>query len=195
MVAGRCVERVLPDHRPTRESLGRRGGPTWGLGQRSFAVSPDGARVAFTRNEAGFGRLCVVDVATGAVHEVARGVHGQLSWSGDRLAALRTGARTPTQIVVHDTTTTWERTVVDVGPADWDLDSLVEPELVEVAARDGATVHARLYRADDPTDRLMCFVHGGPTDQWQVAFHPRSCLLYTSPSPRDGLLSRMPSSA
>ena len=25
--------------------------------------------------------------------------------------------------------------------------------------------------------------------------HPNSCLLYTSPSPRDGLLSRMPSSA
>ena len=25
--------------------------------------------------------------------------------------------------------------------------------------------------------------------------HPASCLLYTSPSPRDGLLSRMPSSA
>ena len=25
--------------------------------------------------------------------------------------------------------------------------------------------------------------------------HPKSCLLYTSPSPRDGLLSRMPSSA
>ena len=25
--------------------------------------------------------------------------------------------------------------------------------------------------------------------------HPQTCLLYTSPSPRDGLLSRMPSSA
>ena len=28
-----------------------------------------------------------------------------------------------------------------------------------------------------------------------VALSPGSCLLYTSPSPRDGLLSRMPSSA
>ena len=26
-------------------------------------------------------------------------------------------------------------------------------------------------------------------------YHPETCLLYTSPSPRDGLLSRMPSSA
>ena len=29
----------------------------------------------------------------------------------------------------------------------------------------------------------------------QVAQQPVNCLLYTSPSPRDGLLSRMPSSA
>ena len=29
----------------------------------------------------------------------------------------------------------------------------------------------------------------------RVGRNPRTCLLYTSPSPRDGLLSRMPSSA
>ena len=28
-----------------------------------------------------------------------------------------------------------------------------------------------------------------------IEVHKRTCLLYTSPSPRDGLLSRMPSSA
>ena len=28
-----------------------------------------------------------------------------------------------------------------------------------------------------------------------ITIHYNSCLLYTSPSPRDGLLSRMPSSA
>ena len=32
---------------------------------------------------------------------------------------------------------------------------------------------ARLYRADAPTDRLLCWLHGGPTDQWQVTFMPR----------------------
>ena len=33
--------------------------------------------------------------------------------------------------------------------------------------------------------------------QWRraLSFDPETCLLYTSPSPRDGLLSRMPSSA
>ena len=148
------------------------GGPVWGMGQRSFAVSPDGGQVAFTRNEGGFGRLCVADVGGGEARDVARGVHGQLSWQGTRLAAVRTGARTPTQIIVHDTQT-WERRVVAVGPlSGWEDEGLVEPELVEVTAADGAVLHARLYRADRSA-RLLCWLHGGPTDQWQVTFMPR----------------------
>jgi len=152
-------------------------GPTWGMGQRTFASSPDGSRVAFTRNEAGFGRLCVVDVATGAVDAVGRAVHGQLSWCGSRLAALRTGAVTPPQIVVYDTGS-WERTIVDVGSySGWENEGLVEPELVEIEARDGATIHARLYRADraagDAARGTICWLHGGPIDQWQVTFMPR----------------------
>ena len=148
-------------------------GPTWGPGQRSFAVSPDGAQVAFTRNERGFGRLCVVDVATRAVREVARGVHGQLSWQGSVLAAIRTGARTPTQVVVYDTQT-WQRTVLAVGPVSgWEDEGLAEPELVEAQDARGDTVFARLYRADSPTSSLLCWLHGGPTDQWQVTFMPR----------------------
>ena len=34
-----------------------------------------------------------------------------------------------------------------------------------------------------------------PTDLGSYSNNPKICLLYTSPSPRDGLLSRMPSSA
>ena len=36
---------------------------------------------------------------------------------------------------------------------------------------------------------------GGAKGKQFVANTPKACLLYTSPSPRDGLLSRMPSSA
>ena len=149
------------------------GGPSWGMGQRSFAISPDGARVAFTRNERGFGRLCVVDVDSGSVREVARGVHGQLSWQGNRVGALRSGARTPTQVVLYDDAT-WVRTVVAIGPlSGWEDLDLAEPDLVEIKAADGETLHARLYRADAATDRMLCWLHGGPTDQWQVTFMPR----------------------
>ena len=41
-----------------------------------------------------------------------------------------------------------------------------------------AGVHVVLYEKED-----------------YIGGHARTCLLYTSPSPRDGLLSRMPSSA
>ena len=147
-------------------------GPTWGAGQRTYAWSPDGSEVAFTRNERGFGRLCVARVADGVVREVARGVHGQLSWEGDRVAALRTGACTPTQVVVYDTRT-WERTVVAVGPPpEWRTSELIEPQIVEVPTATGP-VHARLYLADVPDGHLIVWLHGGPTDQWQVTFMPR----------------------
>ena len=156
-------------------------GPTWGMGQRSYATSPDGALVAFTRNEHGFGRLCVADRTTGEVRDVARGVHGQLTWVGETLVALRTGARTPTQVVAYQTAD-WKRTVLLVGPSSgWDHVELPEPEPVVVStapALEGdrsdhpvLELHARRYAAGH--GRLLCWVHGGPTDQWQVDFRPR----------------------
>lgn len=150
--------------RPLVEEPFEHGGPTWGPSQRSYAWSPDGTRVAFTRNERGFGRLCVIDVATGAVQGVARGVHGQLSWGGGRLTCLRSGARTPPEVVVYDTTT-WERTPI-ASAASWPTDELVEPEAIEVGP-----IHARLYRGNGRG--LIVWLHGGPTDQWQVTFMPR----------------------
>lgn len=147
-------------------------GPLWGPGQRSYAVSPDGTQVAFTRNEAGFGRLCVASLVDGSVREVARGVHGQLSWQGDRLAALRTGARTPTQVVVHDVDT-WDRTTVAVAhDVEWHDGELVEPQAFRIVT-DTGDIHARLYRADGDEGRLIVWLHGGPTDQWQVTYMPR----------------------
>ena len=48
---------------------------------------------------------------------------------------------------------------------------------VAVAVDDGEVVHARLLRADTPRATLrrvlICWLHGGPTDQWQVTFMPR----------------------
>ncbi len=147
-------------------------GPSWGPGQRSYDWSPDGRFIAIARNEAGCGRLCIVEIESGQVSEVARGVHGQLSWQGNRLAAIRTGARTPTQVVVYDTDT-WQRTTVATGPAAaWSPDELIEPELVEVPVSDGV-LHARLYRRGCSDGRLIVWLHGGPTDQWTVSFMPR----------------------
>lgn len=161
---------VWLDETPLVDEPFEHAGPTWGMGQRSYAADPGGERVAFARNESGFGRLCVVDTATREVTEVARGVHGQLSWRGDRLVALRSGARTPTQVVSYDTIT-WDRTVLVIGPVGgWEAADLPEPEPLEID-HDDVVLHARCYRAR--SGRTICWVHGGPTDQWPVDFRPR----------------------
>ena len=153
-------------------------GPTWGPGQRSYAVSPDGSGIAFTRNVVGFGRLCVLDVDSGVVRDLGRGVHGQVSWRGGFIAALRTGAVTPTQIVVYNVET-GARTILastsdgPTGRHQWLAGQLVEPYPVTLLAGGGATLHARVYPANEPARGLMCWIHGGPTDQWQVTHIPR----------------------
>lgn len=152
------------------------GGPQWGERQRSWCWSPDGRSLAFTRNEDGFGRLCTFDLASGRVVERAKAVHGQLSWVGDRLCALRTGGKTPTQIVVYDTSNEeWTRSplMVSSSPEWTDHWALVEPRLVRVTSTDGVTLFARLFESPIESRGLLCWVHGGPTDQTPVSFQPR----------------------
>lgn len=150
-------------------------GPTWGAGQHSYDVAADGT-VVLCRNEGGFGRLVVV-APDGTVSELGKGVHAQVRFTGRHVVAWRSGGRTPTQIVAYDRDTR-ERRVLMVGPlAGWEQEpALVEPELVEVPTADGVVLHARRYASPSPTGRLLCWLHGGPTDQWMVDFRPRVTL-------------------
>jgi dipeptidyl aminopeptidase/acylaminoacyl peptidase len=165
--------------RPLVDEPFEHGNPTWGGGQSSIVWSPDASRLAFNRNENGFGRLCVADAATGEVREIARAHHGGLDWKGDTLVGVRSGGVTPHQIVAYDmasATGPFTRTVLAVGPvAGFEAARLLEPEPFLYAAIDGATLHARIYRPREPhPDRpLICWIHGGPTDQWAISFMPR----------------------
>lgn len=150
--------------------------PQWGERQRSWCWSPDGRTIAFTRNEEGFGRLCTLDLHSGRVVERAKAVHGQLGWSGDVLVAVRSGGRTPTQIVAYDTSgAEWTRRtlLVSSSPVWSDHWSLVEPALVRCLADDRTELFARLYTSPVAHGGLLCWVHGGPTDQTPVSFQPR----------------------
>ena len=144
------------------------GGPTWGPGQRSWAWSPQGDEVVVCRNDRGFGSLVRWRLDGGHPDPIARAVHGAVSWRDDRIAAVRTGARTPTQVVTYEGA---ERRTLAVGPvALGDRAHLPEPELVEW----GDGVPGRLYRTDDTEPApLIVWVHGGPTDQWPVEWRPR----------------------
>lgn len=167
------------DARSVLEEANEHAAPSWGHGQRSWAWSPDGRSVAICRNvDGGFGDLVVVDLASGDVRRLARGAHGGLSWVGDGLAAVRSGGRTPTQVVVYEGADLAERRTLARGPvAGFEAAALVEPEVVSWPGEDGGEVHGRLYRpvhADHGTPPpLIAWVHGGPTDQWGVTWNPR----------------------
>lgn len=148
-------------------------GPVWGPGQRTWCTDDGGRIVAYARNEAGFGSLWVHDRASGARMMVGRAVHGCVSWSGPTLAAVRTGARTPPQLVAYDMSDALSpRRVLTAGtaPESW---SVFDTELVEPTVHAAGDVPYRLYRAARPNGRLVVWVHGGPVDQWQVTWRPR----------------------
>jgi len=149
------------------------GGPTWGPGQRTWCLNDDASMVAYTRNESGFGSLWVVHRATGERVQVGRAVHGCVSWSGCTLAAVRSGARTPQQVVAYDMSEpSAPRRSLVWGPASpaW---GGFDDELVEPTVHSADEVPWRLYRPARPNGRLIVWVHGGPTDQWQVTWRPR----------------------
>lgn len=164
---------------PLLEEEVEHGDPSWGPGQRSWAWSPDGTAVALCRNELGFGSLHVLDVASGQLRLVENGVHGGLSWVGATVAAVRSGARTPTQIVAYDVLAPGgdPRRSLARGPVGgFEVAGLGEPEAVTWEGDDGGTVHGRLYRPSAPLSDpppLLVWIHGGPTSQWPVTFIPR----------------------
>jgi dipeptidyl aminopeptidase/acylaminoacyl peptidase len=156
--------------------------PVWGPGQATWTWSPDGSQVAFDRNEDGFGRLCVATVdGSRPVVELGRGVHLSLSWArtaggAERLAAIRSGHRTPTQVVIYSPET-GDRTVIAVGAISaWNSVQLPKPEVVHWPSADGTRVPGRFYRPGDqtPSKGLIVWVHGGPTAQTRVMWSPRA---------------------
>lgn len=155
------------------------GPPSWGQGVRTWCWSPDGTHVAWRTNEDGFSRLLVAPVDdTSAPVEIAKAVHHALSWEGDRLAAVRTGARTPTQVVVYEpggVAGAVRRTLARGPVAGWEALDLPEPEVLRWRGDDGAEVVGRLYVPPGAEVRppLLCWTHGGPTDQWPVTFNAR----------------------
>lgn len=155
------------------------GGPTWGPGQRTWCFNSDGTKVAYTRNEKGFGTLWVYDRITQQRTQIDGGIYGCLSWEHNTLGALRSGARTPTQAVTYEMSPQkfGARTIiVQPGAKQWLTpqyeEELVEPSLHE-AINGNVVVPYRLYRAKNPNYGIIVWVHGGPVDQWQVTFRPK----------------------
>ena len=170
---------AVGDARPLLDESHEHAEPAWGPGQRSYAWSPDSRSIALNRNEDGFGRLVVVDVADGTVRERSKGWHHGIEWGAPGIACVRSGGRTAPQVTVFDPAgdgSSGRRSIARGAPGELDALDLPEPEPVTWTADDGATIHGILWRPLAPLTTpppLLVDVHGGPTDQALVGWTPR----------------------
>ena len=89
--------------------------------------------------------------------------------------------------------------VAEMLKLDWKLDAIYPDN----ESRDGSSVLGMLYESDTCSIWSMFTIFDSDLDNYQVDVsagvfykdYNDICLLYTSPSPRDATLTRMPSSA
>ena len=79
-------------------------------------------------------------------------------------------------------------------PIGFSIESRKLPIFPQGIVLEGKFSRLERFRSDHPMEELYeAFVSKQDESRW--TYLPYSCLLYTSPSPRDATLSRMPSSA
>lgn len=156
------------------------GEPSWSPGARSFAWSPDSTELAWCRNEAGFGRLVIGAPGRKSARELSKGWHRGISWGERGIACIRSGAVTPSQVVVLAPNGSARRTVARGPVGGFERTGLVEPRAVTWKSGN-ATVHGLLWRpapvsanaAAGERPPLLVQIHGGPTGQSLADWNPR----------------------
>jgi dipeptidyl aminopeptidase/acylaminoacyl peptidase len=145
--------------------------PSSGPGQRSYAWSPDGAEIAWCRNEDGFGRLVIGAPGRKSARELSKGWHRGLDWGAGGIVCARSGGVTPGQIVVLAPNGSARHTIARGPVGGFEATGLAEAKPVKWKSGN-ATVHGLLWRAAEPKG-LMVLCHGGPTGQAIVDWNPR----------------------
>jgi dipeptidyl aminopeptidase/acylaminoacyl peptidase len=148
--------------------------PAWSPGQRSYSWSPDSTELAWCRNESGFGRLVVGAPGRKSARELSRGWHRELDWGDNGIVCVRSGAVTPTQIVVLAANGSARRAIARGPVGGFERTGLVEPRPVLWKSGNGV-VHGLLWRAPDASGPgpMVVHVHGGPTGQALADWNPR----------------------
>ncbi len=148
----------------------------------SIELSPDGLTLAFTVNEAGIGRLHLLDVAQGTHRRVESLPVGQVSglkWrrDGSELAFTLSSARSPSDVYTLEPAsgrlTRW--TESEIGGLD--PSSLSEPRLIEWNSFDGRKISGFYYPAHarfSGKRPVIINIHGGPEGQSIPSFQGRS---------------------
>ncbi len=148
---------------------------------RSFDVSKDGKRIAYSANEAGVSALFLYDTAAAQTRRIDRlpvGVIGGLRWHNDNehLAFSLSDSRVPGDVfVLHASSGEIVRwTHSESGGVDTTL--VPEPELIKWQSFDGREISAFFYK---PANKfkgkrpVVVNIHGGPEGQSRPSYKGR----------------------
>jgi dipeptidyl aminopeptidase/acylaminoacyl peptidase len=155
-------------------------GPLWGSGQSFYTWSPDGAQIAYLRNEDGTNRLRLLDLASGEPRAIgeADGSYASLRWAprGGDLLALYFGPTVPPAVVVIDTRGGHQRTLVTAALGGLTGHGSIAPRPIAWRCAGELEVHGLLYEpvglAGGERPPLLVSVHGGPTGQSSAQWSP-----------------------
>jgi len=170
-----CENRLWVDDAPLLDEAYEHAEPSWSPGQRSYAWSPTGEELAWCRNEAGFGRLVIGAPGRRSARELSKGWHRGIDWGDDGVMCTRSGAVTPTQLVVLAPNGSSRRAIARGPAGGFEATGLVEPRAVAWKSAN-AVVHGLLWRPAarrSPPPPLLVSVHGGPTGQALADWNPR----------------------
>ncbi len=133
-----------------------------------------GRRARVVPQRVGFGRLVVGAPGRKSARELSKGWHRGLDWGEGGIVCVRSGAVTPSQIVVLAANGSGRRAVARGPVGGFEATGLVEPRPV-MWKSGGATVHGLLWRPAESAGPLptVVHVHGGPTGQALADWNPR----------------------
>jgi dipeptidyl aminopeptidase/acylaminoacyl peptidase len=175
-------------HRQLTSDTCEIGGPAWAQGKRAYGFHPDGQRIYYLRNEAGFTRLWVYDLQAAEAHAADVPLAGY-----DDLSQIAIAPRTGRLAFVASSSTVSPR-VISYAPGDEapvqihrrsTSESLIpadlsQPEAVSWAAADGTTVYGLYYAPASSrftgrgTPPAVINIHGGPTGQSTASYNARA---------------------
>jgi dipeptidyl aminopeptidase/acylaminoacyl peptidase len=179
-------------HRQLTNAEADHGGPAWGYDQRFYAWSHDGRSLIYRRDERGFQRLWLLDVATGETRPV-EGPLGEYTTIGalvaspidERVAVTASTPAIPSRLVVGEPANGTARVIKHSAAENVPAAELARPEALTWQSTNGELVHGLYYpptsarfTAEGPAP-LVVLVHGGPTSHQTAGYNAQAQFLAT----------------
>lgn len=167
-----------------------------GFGQKTFCWDHDSTGIYANRNERGFGRF-IYHTAQGEskATEITKGFVDAPTCLHDSVVGIRSGARTPTQLVAIDVseiantepkTKPPKRLLVPMHLSELEEKDLTEPILYSTSPNNALQktpypfehLNSRVYPSSSGTAKgTILLLHGGPIGQTEVRFIPKIAYL------------------